>query len=229
MSKTRMMRRTAALGLGLAGLVLSGCAGATAGVAAQVGDTDISNSRVDEAARSLCTAFGEQLAGEGSTVPMGYVRASALSMLAVRAQAEQIADEYGVKPGSGYLNDVGQRKIAARGVAEEARDDYVLLTSTDALVNDVIGQVGEVVLAERGVEDPTVDQRMQAGQDVFAVWPDANGVEIDPRYGLEMVDGGFMATDSHLSVAVSEVARAGEAPQPDPAQARTLPLTQRCG
>jgi peptidyl-prolyl cis-trans isomerase SurA len=215
--------------MALAALALTGCAGNGAGVAAEVGDETISITRVDEAARNLCAAFSDQLASEGNTVPMGYVRASALSLLATRAQAEQIADEYGVTAGSTYKNDVGQRKIAARSMDEDARDDYVLLTSTEAFVTDVMGQVGAAVLAERGVDDPTVEQRMQAGQDLFATWPDANGVTIDPRYGLDNVDGRFVNADSHLSVAVSDAAKEGVADQPDPAKARALPSTQRCG
>ena len=65
--------------------------------------------------------------------------------------------------------------------------------------------------------------------DVFTVWPDANGVDIDPRYGLRNVDGALTPVDTNLSVAVSDAAKAGLNEEPDAAYARTLPITHRCG
>lgn len=228
-TKSRGTRMLTATCLGLAGLLLSGCAGTSPGVAIEVGDREISNSRVNESARHLCTALSEQLEAQSNTVPMSYVRQGVVQLLTIRAQAEQIAEEYGVEPGSGYANDRAQRETAASSLPEEAREDYVDLTSTQALYSDIVSQVGRIELERKGVEDPTVEQVTQAGNDVFSVWPDVHGVEVDPRYGLRNVDGQLTPVDTSLSVAVSDRAKSGSASEPDPAYARTLPLNHRCG
>jgi hypothetical protein len=69
----------------------------------------------------------------------------------------------------------------------------------------------------------------QAGIDVFNQWPDAHGIEIDPRYGLKSVDGVLTPVDTNTSVAVGETAKAGLSTEPDAAFAESLPLTHRCG
>ena len=233
MSRTRRttprMSGARMVALGAAGLVLSGCGSATPGVAISVGDEEISTGRVDSAASHMCTALSEQFESEGTTVPMGFVRQGVVQLLALRAQAEQIADEYGVEPGSTYSNDVSQRELTAAEMPADVRDDYVELTSANALAQDVLEQVGRIRLEEQGVSDPTLEQISQAGVDVFNVWPDANGVDIDPRYGLESRDGVLTPVDTNLSVAVSDTARSGLSEEPDAAYAQTLPMTHRCG
>ena len=230
MSKTRLMRATKTMvAIGAAGLVLTGCGSASPGVAVKVGDEEISTTRVDAAADNMCTALGDQFEAEGTTVPMGFVRQGVVQLLTLRAQAEQIADQYGVEPGSTYQNDVAQRQRTAASMPEDVRDDYVELTSANALAQDVLEQVGRIKLEQDGVTDPTVDQVSQAGVDIFNVWPDANGIDIDPRYGLRSVDGVLKPVDTNLSVAVSDSAKSGLKEDPDAAYARTLPLTHRCG
>ena len=225
MSKTRLM--TAAT-LGVAGLMLSGCGSATPGVAVHVGDDEISTGRVDEAAAHLCTALRDDFE-QGEVYSMSYVRQRVVELLTLRSQTEQIAEEYDVKPGAVYAQAVAQAEQVASSSPEEVRSDYVDLSTAFALKQDVLGQVGRIKLEEEGIEDPTVDQVTQAGDDVFAVWPDANGVQIDPRYGIEKVDGVLTPVDTNVSVAVSDEAKAGVNAGPDVAYARTLPPTHRCG
>lgn len=222
MSKTRLM--TAAT-LGVAGLLLSGCGSASPGVAARIGDQELTVREVDAVTAHYCTALGEL----ESAVPMSYVRQFVIQLLALRSQAEQIADEYGVEPGSTYLNDVAQRQGTAATKPEEVRQDYVELASATAYAQDVLDQVGEIVLDREGVTDATAEQVSQAGIDVFNQWPDAHGIEIDPRYGLKSIDGVLTPVDTNTSVAVGETAKAGLATEPDTAFATSLPLTHRCG
>jgi len=223
-SKTRLM--TAAT-LGVAGLLLTGCGSAAPGVAARIGDQELTVRQVDSVTSHYCTALGEL----ESEVPMSYVRQFVIQLLALRSQAEQIADEYGVEPGSTYLNDVAQRQGTAATKPEEVREDYVDLASTQAYAQDILDQVGEIVLDDQGVDDATAEQISQAGVDVFNQWPDVHGVEIDPRYGLESIDGVLTPVDTNTSVAVGETAKSGlvTATQPDTAYAESLPTTQRCG
>lgn len=222
MSKTRLM--TAAT-MAVAGLLLTGCGSAAPGIAARIGDQELSVRDVDTVTAHYCTALGDL----ESEVPMSYVRQFVIQLLTLRAQAEQIADEYGVEAGSTYLNDVAQRQGTAATKPEEVREDYVELASTTAYAQDILDQVGRIELADAGVVEPTAEQVSQAGVDVFNQWPDANGVEIDPRYGLKSIDGVLTPFDTNTSFALSETAKAGLATEPDTAFAQSLPTTHRCG
>ncbi|GAB3022416.1 hypothetical protein GCM10011376_27790 [Nocardioides flavus (ex Wang et al. 2016)] len=222
MSKTRLMTVATTC---LAGLLLTGCGSASPGVAAKVGDEELTVRQIDAMTANYCTAVGDL----ESEVPMGFVRQYVVQLLTLRSQATQIADEYGVEAGSSYRNDVAQRLGTAGTQPEEVREDYVELASTTAYVQDILDQVGRIELEESGVSDPTTDQATQAGIDVFNQWPNANDIEIDPRYGLEVVDGVLSPVDTNTSVAVGETAKAGLGTEPDPAFARSLPTNHRCG
>jgi hypothetical protein len=225
-SKTRLMTAAPAwLTVGLAGLLLTGCGSATPGVAVQVGDEELTVRHVDAVTANYCTAVGDL----ESEVPMSFVRQYVVQLLTLRSQASQLADEYGIEAGSSYLNDVAQRQGTAGTQPEEVRDDYVELASSTAYAQDIVDQIGRITLEEAGVTDVTAEQATEAGIDVFNQWPDANGIEIDPRYGLEVVDGVLTPVDTNVSVAVGETARAGLGAEPDPAFARTLPTNHRCG
>lgn len=225
MSKTRLMTGA----MLAAGLLLSGCGTASPGVAARVGDETLSVSEVDGAAGRMCAALGDQFEAESTTLPMSFVRQGTIQLLTLRSQALQIADDYGIEPGSSYLNDVAQSRRTAATMPDEVQDTYVDLTTANALATDIVEQVGAIVLADAGVTEPSVEQISQAGIDVFNQWPDANGVEIDPRYGLKSIDGVLTPVDTNTSVAVGERATTGLSNEPDAAYARTLPLTHRCG
>lgn len=222
MSKTRLLTGAT---LGVAGLLLTGCGSATPGVAATIGDDELTVRQVDSATANYCTALGEL----ESAVPMSYVRQFVVQLLALRSQAEQIADDYGIEAGSTYANDVAQRQGTAATKPEDVREDYVELASTTAYAQDILDQVGRIELEEQGVVDPTTEQISQAGVDVFDQWPDSNGIEIDPRYGLRNVDGQLTPVDTSTSFAVGDTAKAGLAPEPDTAYAQSLPSTHRCG
>jgi hypothetical protein len=225
-SKTRLM--TAAptwLTVGLAGLLLTGCGSVAPGVAIKVGDEELSVRHVDSVTSHYCTAVGDL----ESEVPMSFVRQYVVQLLTLRSQASQIAEDYGVEAGSAYLSDVAQRETTAGSQPEEVREDYVELASATAYAQDIIDQIGRIELEDDGIVDATAEQTTQAGIDVFNQWPDRNGIEIDPRYGLEAVDGVLTPVDTNTSVAVGETAKAGVAAEPDPAFAQTLPLNHRCG
>ncbi|WP_310526510.1 hypothetical protein [Nocardioides sp.] len=214
----------------LTAVLLSGCAGsASPGVAARVGDETISASRVDEATGHMCTALSDQFKGAGRVVPLGVIRQGVVQLLALASEAEQIAAEYGVTPSTTYERDVAERTRAAAVMPEEVRADYIEVMSTQALAGDVLDQVGRAKLAAEGFAEPTVDQVTQAGSDVFKVWPDANGIDVDPKYGVELTDGQLTPTDTNLSFAASDQAKAGLAAEPDAAYVDSLPSSQRCG
>lgn len=225
MSKTRLMT---AVTLGVAGLMLTGCGSASPGVAVKVGDDELSVRDVDATADRYCTAISETFEAD-QVYPMSQVRQYVLQLMTVRSQVLQIADDYDVEAGSTYQNDVAQRQGTAATLPEDVREDYVRLSSTTALAQDILSQVGEQVLTDSGVDDPTADESSQAGLDVFNQWPDVNGVDIDPRYGVKSVDGVMTPVDTNTSVAVGDTAKAGIADEPDPSYAKGLPESQRCG
>jgi hypothetical protein len=221
-SKTRL--RTAAT-TAVAGLLLTGCGSASPGVAVKVGDEELSVRHVDSVTANYCTAVGDL----ESEVPMAVVRRYVVQLLTLRSQASQIAEDYGVEPGSTYRSHLAQERAVADTKPEEVRQDYLELASASAYAQDVVDQVGRIELEEKGVAEPTAEQATQAGIDVFNQWPDVHGIEVDPRYGLDAVDGVLTPVDTNTSVAVSEEAKSGLATEPDPAFAQTLPLQHRCG
>lgn len=225
MSKTRLMT---AVTLGVTALVLSGCGSATPGVAATVGDEQLTVRAIDTATSHYCTAISDQLKAEGP-YPMGTVKQYVVRVLALRSQTMQIADDYGVEPGSTYRNAVAQLQGTLATMPEEVRDDYLEVESTSALANDIVTQVGAIVLDDSGASDPTSDQVTQAGVDVFNQWPDVHGIEVDPRFGLKAVDGSITSVDTSTSVAVGTTATDGLAGTAGSEFVRSLPSTQRCG
>ncbi|QIK74259.1 hypothetical protein [Nocardioides piscis] len=222
-------------------LTTTGCAGsASPGVAARVGDETITAGEVDETTRHLCTALGERFKEEGRLVQLGVIRQGVLQFLVLRSQADQLAEEYGVEPSAAYRQAVAEHARTATDFPEEVRDDYVTVLSTDALASDIASQVGRIELAEEGFTEPTEEQVQQAARDAFTSWPDANGIDVDPKYGIELVDGVLTEVDTSLSFAVSDKARAGlpvdpdpadpgAVPEPDPAYVGSLPSNQTCG
>lgn len=218
------------LALAAAAALLSGCGATSPGVAVSVGEQTVSVAEVDEAADAVCRSVERELRSGNQVVPLGQMRQYTLSLLAAAAQARQIADEYDVEPGADFRR--ARAQVAAQAEAtlpEHLQEPYIEAMSAEALVSSVISAAGEAALSAEGVEDPSTEQVSQRGSDIFATWPDAHGVDVDPRYGLELVDGQLRLADTSLSTAVSDPARAAAAEQPDPAYARSLPGSQRCG
>lgn len=228
MSKHRPLTAVAAA---LSALMLSGCAGsASPGVGVTVGDETISTSRIDAATKNVCEALAGQ--SEGGRVPLGAIKQGVVVRLALRAQSEQIAEDYDVSPSGTYQRSVTENTRAAALMPEEVRADYIDYMTMPALFNDVVDQVGRAKLAAEGFAEPTVEQVAAAGSDVFATWPNSNEFEFNPKYGVELKDGELAPADTELSYALSDDAKAAQAalgPEPDPAYANSLPSSQTCG
>ena len=156
MSKTRLKTALRTAGaVALSGLVLTGCAGsARPGVAVEVGDETISTSTVDSASAHLCTALSDQFKGDGTVVPMGFIRQGVVQLLTLSSTAQQIADEYGVEPGAAYQRELASRRRSAEAFPEEVREDYVEVMSANALATDVLTQVGRAEAGRGGLRGP---------------------------------------------------------------------------
>lgn len=221
-------------------LALAGCGGGvtdaatTPGVAARVGDVEISRGTVDRTADAICADLEQQFVDADAPVTMGQVRQYALSLLTARAQAEQVAEEYDVEPGPEVTQDLNRWKAQSERVPDDLVDEFADAMNTEVLLTSLLTQAGEASLREEGVRRPAEDQVMQRGSELFAGWAEDADVAIDPRYGVAVVDGALQPTETGLSVPVS--ARAVQAftavndPQnADPDYVASLPESQRCG
>lgn len=225
MSKTRLGVVAVATA---AGLFLSGCGSASPGVAAHVGDEEISVNRVDELAGEYCQAIEDQLTGNSQVVPQRYFRAGIAGTLALRSVAEQLAEDFDVEPGPVYDKKVAELEQNVAVLEDEVQEAVVVVDSAPTYVEAVQRAVGEVLLADEGAEQG-YDAQVARGRTEFERWVSDNGVEFDPALGIALVKGQIESADTELSVAVGEAAKAGAAPQPDGAYARSLPDAHRCG
>lgn len=209
-----------------AGLVLSGCGGAQPGVAARVGDDVIALSEVDQDAALVCRALEPTLE---SPVPMSAARAAILGALVKRTIGDQIAEEYGVEPSQSYRATVSEQQASLEAVPEETRAATLKYVTAEPYALSMFEAAATAELRADGVAAPTVDEIGARAQDIFSQWPNDHEVVLDPRFGLEVVDGQIVAADTTVSFGLSPAAVAGTATEPDPLYVQSLPDSQRCG
>jgi hypothetical protein len=215
-------------------LVLTGCGVAgtdfNPGVAARVGDETITTDQVDELAASFCDAVDSQIAAEGQRLPLSGYKTGIAVQLALKSAAEQIADDYGVEASEDYKVALAQIREQAVDVDGSDREAFIEVTSTQPYYIDLLTQVGAIKLEEEGEEDPTIDFQTARGLDELGVFTEREGLEFDPRYGVQMVDGAPEPVDTDTSVAFSDFAKAGQADgDPGPDYVADLPLSATCG
>jgi hypothetical protein len=215
-------------------LLLSACGVAETqlhpGIAAEVGDRTITTDRVDDLTTGFCDAVEEQITSGGQAVPLRYFKRGIVGQLALQSAAEQLAQDYDVRPGTNYYTQVAELEKSAADLPAAGRDDYVEVQSTLPYITDVLTQIGAKLLTDEGEEAPTVDFQQARGLDELQAWVEREGVTFDPRYGTELVDGQPQAVDTDLTFAVSDVAKAGTSnDDPDPNYTSTLPLSAICG
>ena len=216
-------------GLVVAGLLLSGCGSARPGVAAQVGDERITVREVDQLAQDYCQAFEEQFEGNGEVVPHRYLRGGILGLITRRTIAEQLAEQYAVEPGDVYDDKVSQVEQSVQALPDEVHEAIITVETASAYVEAIQAAVGERLLDEEGVTSAKYTEQVARGERAFADFVAEEGVEVDPQYGIAVVDGQVTRVDTSLSYALSDDALKGGAEQPDPAYADSLPDAHRCG
>jgi len=214
-------------------VVLTGC-GVTGtsfqpGVAAQVDDHTVTTDRVDELVDGYCDALEGQLAADGTVIPLGYLRGRVAGQLALVLAAEQLADEYGVEPTSDYERAVSGIEAQTTMLTDEQREAVVELEASSTYIAAVQAALGMQLLSDEGVTEPTTDEAGQRGQEAYNEWLDAHEVTFNPEYGVTVEDGALVSADTQLSFPVGEVAKAGEADEPDQDYSKALPESQRCG
>ena len=214
-------------------VALSGCGvtgtGFQPGVAAKVDDRTLSTDHVDELVGLYCDAIDEQLVGEGTVVPFGYLRSGVAGELTLKLAAEQLAEEYDVEPTADYDRAVADIESQIADLSDEEQEAVLEVATASAYVAAVQIAVGETVLTDEGVADPASDDAGQRGVEVFNQWLDDHEVVFNPEYGVTLKEGALATDDTEVSFPVGEIAKQGRAEQPDPAYAKSLPESQRCG
>lgn len=240
MPQSRVTRLLVPTVTGMVLLGLAGCGGGVTGAAtepgaaARIGEVEISQSTVDRTADAICADLEEQFVEQGAAVTMGQVRQYALSLLAARAQAEQVAEEFGAQAGPEVTADLNGWKQRADRVPDDLVEEFATAMNTEALLTSLLTQAGEASLAAEGVRRPAEEEVVQRGSELFAQWAEEADVEVDPRYGVDLVDGNLQPAETGVSVPVSAAAlRAwAEVNDPeavDPDYVASLPESQRCG
>ncbi len=226
MSITRLGRLAV---LGAAVALLTGCAGATPGVAVQVGEESITVDEVDELTANYCEAIEDQLTGGGQVVPLRFFRGGLAGVLANRSIGEQLGAQYDVEAGRTYDQQVAELEQSAAALDEEVRDAVVLVETEQVYTQTIQAAIGRQLLDEEGAGDVKSSDAVARGQEAYEDWVAENGVSFDPELGVDLVDGEVQPVDTSLSYPVGDDAVAGSKPSPDAAYAQTLPDSQRCG
>lgn len=209
-------------------VLISGCASARPGVAAQVGDSRVTLAAVDEATADLCTAFLEQIKQEGSTYPLKVLSTFVAGSLTREAIARQVARELDISMPASYQETVDAAEVAAEAIPKEVRASYLELSLAGPYADALMTEAGRLALEEEGAASDVVEDQAARGAQIFSDWVNDNTVEIDPRYSLAVVDGQVVPADTSVSLAIGPAALAGAAEQMDPAAAAQLPSAQRC-
>ena len=209
-----MLRVLRVLPVVLPVVLLAGCGVAGTqfhpGIAAQVGDQTITTRHVDEVSDGYCKAVekvnkGQQTAEDQR--PMRFLTHAFATDLIVRAAAEQLADDYDVKPTAAYKDQLAQLEPQLTTLSEGQKDAVREIFGAQAYAQDVLTQIGELSLKKQGTTDSTDDDQLAEGQKLLDQWVADHDVEINPKYGIEV--GKTTQVDTDLSYPLSATARGG--------------------
>ncbi|HEY3530078.1 MAG TPA: hypothetical protein VGK78_13105 [Nocardioides sp.] len=237
---SRQRRRPVALvGLAAAGLLLTGCGssiGIHPGSAAVIGDDRVSMSTIDNTATLYCKAFvtaQQSQQQQSGPAPMGLFRSFAAAGLAKRALGEQLADEYGVEPASGYQAQVTQLQQVLASAPQDQRDAVIAVSGSDAYLQNVEVAIGQQLTGKTGQSNAEIKAALERGQVATKEWLNNHDVFLDPVFGLSVDGGKFTQQQDETSYPLSALASAGAQVngQQGPPETYTskLPTAQVCG
>lgn len=236
----RSHRRLVALsaaGVLLCGGLLSGCGVSDEqlrpGVAAQVGDTEVSVDQINDSIDLACSFFLDQ---DQPGFPRSLARQQFVSILVQRAAAVQALAEEGLDVGDDYEQAVGGLDAANPQVPEDQRAPFTLLGEATAFIGSAAATLGTASYTAAGEDVPADPVALTArGRDEIASWLDSHDVFINPVFRLA-VDGGQVVSDAGgSSVAASDFAQTGlldplsATEEQVSAAAAQLPPGQLCG
>lgn len=160
---------------------LAGCGSIHPGVAAKVGDTNISLDDVDTFARGLCVYTTE---AQGAPAAVTQARSLAVTLKVHAALADAQAKEAGFVASQGSIGSTLQSMEAMlKGkVDDDVLDDFIAAVRDWAAGEQFAEQVAQQELTTQGAE-LSDDAISQATAKVYADWAAKAGVTIDPRLG----------------------------------------------
>ncbi|MCD4536342.1 hypothetical protein LRP67_19800 [Nocardioides sp. cx-169] len=227
-SRVRLAIVAAAVTVGLTGCGVAGTS-FHPGVAADIDGDTVTTGHVDELVYDYCEAVRDQLSQDGSAVPLGYLRSGVVGQLTLAAAAEQLAEEQGVEPTQEYASALAELRAQTAALTEAQRDAVLEINGSGVYVQAVELAVGRKLLSEEGQRSPDDQTAGQRGVDELNAWLEEHDVEINPEYGIEIVDGQPVDADTQLAVGVGDTARTAALQEPDQQYAKSLPASQRCG
>jgi hypothetical protein len=214
-------------------VLLTGCGAVpdlNPGVAVRVEDDTVSTQDLEDLATDYCSALSSS-EQTGGAVPNHFVYGLSASSLGLRAAASQLMAEHDVTPDASYDKAVEQAKTQQlAGLDDAQRDAVIEVGAASIYVTAAETSVGRKVLSSEGQGgSPSDEAALAAGQQALVAWIGDHDVRVDPKYGVSIDTGKAVLADTSVSYAVSDVAKAGQAEQPDSALAAALPESQRCG
>jgi peptidyl-prolyl cis-trans isomerase SurA len=216
----------------VAAFTLSGCAGASPGVAVSIGDQTLSTSEVDDLTVAYCEGLEPQFEANGAVFPMNFVRAYVVRNLTVKAAAEQLAEHYSVELPPSYDQAVRDLRDQLAGFKEDRIDQVLEVESVGPYVPAVEIEVGGRLLVDEGTAGADDAAQQARGEDALVQWMAEHPADVNPRYGIAISNADLDAprfVDTGTSYALSPRAADAAKSEPDQDYAATLPSSQRCG
>lgn len=219
-------------------VLLSGCGVAGTqfhpGIAAQVGDEQISTRYVDDVTDGYCSAI-ETVSGDEGTqqIPLRYLGHEFATSLILEAATKQLAEDYDVEPTSSYRATLAALEPQLSDLSDHERDSVLAVEGAQAYYQDILTTIGAQVVEDEGAPegtDPDADDdtaAATAGQAVLDEWFASHDVEVNPKYSFAY--GQPTQVDTDTSFAVSDIAKAGALAEPDQTYISELPDNLVCG
>lgn len=215
-------------------VLLAGCGVAGAefhpGIAAEVGDQTITTRHVDKVTDDYCQAVETVSKGQeqatGSATPMRLLTHTFTTDLVQRAAAEQLADDYGVKPTPTYNSGLAQLEPQLSKLTDDQKAAVREIVGARSYLEDVLTQVGDISLKKQGNTSATTDDQYAEGQKLLAKWITDHDVQVNPKYSIDLSSSDPADTD--VSYALGKTAKAGLGSQPDAAYTDALPHDMVC-
>jgi hypothetical protein len=226
----------------LAGLLLTGCGsslGIHPGSAAVVGGETLSMGNIDDTATLYCQAYvtnsqqqSQQTPSQSGPIPMSSFRSYVASSLTKRLLGRELADQYAVKPASGYQSAVSRYQQALASSPADQRDAVIEVAAADAYLQNVQVAIGQQLTGSAGQSNDDIRAALQRGEVATQDWLNDHDAAIDPVFGIAVDGGRFSPDRDQTSYPLSPLASAGAqaAGQQGPPDSYTsaLPPSQLC-
>jgi hypothetical protein len=237
LTRQRPVRRSvAAVGLAVAGLLLTGCGsslGVHPGTAAAVGSDSLSMDKIDRTALLYCKAYvasqQQSSSQQSGPAPMGLFRSYVAGGLAKRLLGQQLADQYGVQPAAGYQTQVSQIRTALASAPADQRNAVIDVAASDAYLQNVQIAVGQQLTSSSGTSNAELKAALERGQVATQDWLGSHHISVDPVFSIAVDGGKFTRKVDQTSYALSAFAAQGAQSTPDASYISALPAAQRCG